>query len=97
MIEDRGVHFEMPDGELPSDAELEALALGLPLDGLEFVPTGETLDPRSSADGLLPSWYMPAPIARLRFGWRQRVIAGLVLAFFFIEAAGLCTTYGPIG
>ncbi|HVB04671.1 MAG TPA: hypothetical protein VNF07_00255 [Acidimicrobiales bacterium] len=86
-----------PDGELPSDVELEALALGRPLDELEFAPAVTLYEGRSSGEGLLPGWYMPPPIARYRGGWRRRVIAGLVLALLLIEAAGLCVTYGPIG
>ena len=47
---------------------------------------------------LLPAWYMPPPVGgrqRLR-GWRRAVVVVLVLAFVLIEAAGLCTTYGPV-
>ena len=47
-------------------------------------------------------WYvltagMPAPMAggaRL-FGWRRSVILTFVASLLVIEAAGLCTTFGP--
>jgi hypothetical protein len=82
------------EGELPSDAELEALALGAAPDD----PLPDEVPPLrlGTDDALLPSWYMPAAIARYRGGWRVRVIAGLIIAFLLIEIAGLCFTYGPI-
>ena len=43
----------------------------------------------------LPDWYMPAMQgATVVHGWRRRVILLVVLAFFAIDAAGLCNTYG---
>jgi hypothetical protein len=80
------------------DEELTALALAADPD----TPIAEDavslwdLD-RDEAD-LLPGWYMPAPMAgRRRLSRRQRRIAWLIVAAFVaIDAAGLCSTYGPI-
>jgi hypothetical protein len=81
-----------------SDEELALLALAgdpdqpVPADAVPF-------DPNHGGDGhLLPAWYMPAaawgdrPVGR----GRRAVIFGVVAAFLGIEAAGLCSTYGPI-
>jgi hypothetical protein len=44
----------------------------------------------------LPAWYMPAPMIGARlFGWRRGVVVTFVAALLVIEAAGLCTTFGP--
>jgi hypothetical protein len=50
------------------------------------------------ADGLLPAWYMPSPMAGARrlTGWRRRVAIAIIAAFLLIDAAGLCSTYGSI-
>jgi hypothetical protein len=47
-------------------------------------------------DDLLPTWYMPAPMARTRLlhGWRRNVVLLLIASFILINAAGLCVTYG---
>ena len=79
------------------DAALEALALAgdpdapLPVDAVSLWDLDRD-------DGLLPSWYMPAPAVgapRLR-GWRRLVAWIIVAAFLAIMAAGLCSTYGEI-
>lgn len=46
--------------------------------------------------GLLPSWYMPAAVRWSGHRTRAAVVIGLVATFLAIEAAGLCSTYGPI-
>jgi hypothetical protein len=47
-------------------------------------------------DGDLPAWYMPAPMTGARLGgWRRSVILTFVASLLVIEAAGLCTTFGP--
>ena len=82
-----------------TDAELAALALAadpdVPLDR-DAVALSDVLgDGRS---GLLPNWYMPAPMgvaAPLR-GWRRRVIGVVILAFLMITVYGLCNTYGQL-
>ena len=39
---------------------------------------------------------MPAPMAGARLGgWRRNVILTFVASLLVIEAAGLCTTFGP--
>lgn len=48
------------------------------------------------SENLLPSWYMPSPMARTRLlhGWRRSVVLLLIASFVLINAAGLCVTYG---
>lgn len=82
-----------------SDEELSALALAA--GDAEIVDDDAIslwdLDP-PQAHGLLPGWYMPTAAAgtrRLR-GWRRNVALMVVTAFLAIDAAGLCSTYGPI-
>jgi len=51
---------------------------------------------QGSGSTLLPAWYMPAAVARVHHrGWRALALV-LVFAFLFIEAAGLCSTYGQL-
>lgn len=89
-------------GILPlTDDELCALALDADVDGppeRDAVPMAEYLAANGSPDngGLLPSWYMPAPMSRLRPSWRSPVVFAIVSAFLLIEAAGLCSTFGQI-
>ena len=79
-----------------TDAELTELALAAdpnaPLD-VDAVPLGEYLD---ETPGLLPSWYMPAPMARRSPSWRLPVVLVIVAAFLIIEAFGLCSTFGQL-
>ena len=81
-----------------TDAELTELALAAdpdePLDegAISFF---EYLGDQPT-DGLLPAWYMPAPMRRSPRAWRTGVILVVVLAFVVIEAAGLCSTYGRL-
>ena len=84
-----------------TDDELCALALGADVDGPsdhDAVPMSEYLAAHGSVadDGLLPAWYMPAPMSRIRPRWRTPVVLAIVAAFLLIEAAGLCSTFGQI-
>jgi hypothetical protein len=84
-----------------TDDELCALALGADLDGPtdgEAVPMDEYLAARGThaGGGLLPTWYMPTPMSRIRPRWRTAVVLAIVAAFVLIEAAGLCSTFGQI-
>lgn len=80
--------------ELPSDAELEALAMGAPIELISEVAPEQR---EALTESLLPGWYMPAPARRLVGSWRGRIVIALVITLLAIEIAGLCTTYGPIG
>jgi hypothetical protein len=46
--------------------------------------------------GLLPEWYMPAPMIRRAGAWRVPVVLAVVAAFVIIEALGLCSTFGQL-
>lgn len=79
-----------------TDEELTALALSEDLDA----PLDEDAVPfrfgQGSGSALVPTWYMPPVVTRLQNrGWRTVVLV-LVFAFLFIEAAGLCSTYGQL-
>ena len=76
--------------------ELCALALAadpMVVPAVDAVPLGVYL---GQDEGLLPAWYMPAPMARFRPGWRLPVVLAIVGAFVVIEAAGLCSTFGQV-
>jgi hypothetical protein len=79
-----------------TEEELTALALGadptLPLED-DAVPLHQFL---AQLPSTLPSWYMPAAMARPGKGWRVPVVLGLVAAFVVIEAFGLCSTFGQV-
>lgn len=79
-----------------TEEELTALALAAdpsaPLDA-DAVPVAEYLQIQ---DGLLPSWYMPAPMVRAGSRWRLPVVMAIVAAFVIIEAFGLCSTFGQL-
>jgi hypothetical protein len=90
-----------------TEDELCTLALGAeagrpPAD--DAVPLADYLDARrvggsggsGGSGGLLPTWYMPAPMARVSPKWRTPVVLAIVAAFLSIEAAGLCSTFGQI-
>ena len=86
---------EMSGAEL-TEAELTELALAADPDApLEegAVPLSVYLD---QAPSLLPSWYMPFPMARPGRGWRIPVVVVIVAAFVIIEAFGLCSTFGQL-
>ncbi len=79
-----------------TEAELTALALaadpGAPPEA-DAVPVAQYLHLQ---DGLLPSWYMPAPMTRTGSRWRLPVVVVIVAAFLIIEAFGLCSTFGQL-
>ncbi|CAN5742065.1 hypothetical protein BH20ACT4_BH20ACT4_10640 [soil metagenome] len=76
-----------------SDEELTAEALAADPDhplGADAVP----LTAGGHLLGLLPEWYMPAPMSTHRTPLRVTIVAAVVLAFLAVAAAGLCTTNG---
>ena len=79
-----------------SDEELTALALAADPDQAiddDAVPLTQY---QGEYGDLLPSWYMPAPAAH---GSRSRnaVVASVVVfSLLFINALGLCITYGRL-
>lgn len=79
-----------------TDDELAELALN----GDPDEPLDEDAVPLSvylgQVPGLLPSWYMPAPMTRSRRRWELPVVLVIVAAFLIIEALGLCSTFGQI-
>lgn len=84
------------DGTEVSDAELAAEALAADpdpcLDGA--LPFDRVTGTETDSD--LPAWYMPPPMVGSRlFGWRRSVALTFVASLLVIEAAGLCTTFGP--
>jgi hypothetical protein len=96
---------ELTDGGvaslLPTEDELCELALGAEggrPPAANAVPFAEFLDGRRTDDavGLLPAWYMPAPMTRVNPRWRTPVVLAIVAAFVLIEAFGLCSTFGQI-
>lgn len=85
------------DGPPPlTDDELTRLALAaepLPVPADDAVPITVFL---GQEVGLLPTWYMPTPMARISPRWRLPVVLALVGAFLVIEAFGLCSTFGQV-
>lgn len=73
-----------------TDEELTELALGADPD--PEIPAGAVPFDFGRSDGLLPSWYMPAPVRA--DGWRGRVIGIVILLVLGINVLGLCVTYG---
>lgn len=79
-----------------TDEELTALALAadpdapLPDDAVPFTVPG------ADADGLLPSWYMPAAVRFPRS--RMRTVAAILVisGFVVINVLGMCITYGSL-
>jgi hypothetical protein len=89
-------HQDLGEGEAFTEAELTALALAADPNGLideDAVPLSEYLGQHA---GLLPSWYMPTPMARTGSRWRIPVVVAIVAAFVIIEAFGLCSTFGQL-
>jgi hypothetical protein len=82
-----------------SDEELAAEALAAEPDVLpdDAVPWSDVID-ADPDPGLLPSWYMPAPMVGgpVLDGWRRRIALIVIVAFLAINAAGLCSTYGLV-
>ena len=82
-----------------TDEQLTELALAAdpdePMDE-DAVPMAVYLGDLDQSGGLLPPWYMPAPMARRGSRWRLPVVLVIVAAFVAIEAAGLCSTFGQL-
>ncbi len=89
------MEFGLTESEL-TEAELTELALAADPDA----PMSQDAVPMSvylrQAPGLLPSWYMPSPMARPGKSWRIPVVMVIVAAFVIIEAFGLCSTFGQL-
>jgi hypothetical protein len=85
-----------PDIEEISDDELTRLALAAdPEQAID--PGALPLTSFGSLSGVsLPLWYMPPVTARAGGGWRVPIVASVVLALLFINALGLCITYGVL-
>jgi len=83
------------DGEI-SDAELTALALTSDPDDVDIDADAVPFGAGSFGEALLPSWYMPAPMAAPGRHRRRRtlIVAGLVAALVIVNGVGLCVTYG---
>ncbi len=82
--------------ETLTDEELTELALASAPGGVpaaDAIPLAVYLD---EEPGLLPLWYMPSPMTRVRPRWRTPVVLAIVAAFVAIEAFGLCSTFGQI-
>jgi len=77
--------------------ELTEMALAAdPIERLE--PDAVPLTGADQGWALLPSWYMPAPIAsaRPRRLWSTALAVFLISSFVFINALGFCITYGHL-
>lgn len=87
-----------PQDELEplTDAELTALALAADPDPVidpDAVPFGLA----EGAFDLLPAWYMPAPATAGGARRRNAVVAAVVIgSLLFVNALGLCITYGRL-
>lgn len=77
-----------------TDDELTALALSADPDQA-VAPDAEPFRGDAEA-GLLPSWYMPAPVLRSTKRWHTGVVLTIIAAFTVINALGLCITYGHL-
>jgi hypothetical protein len=86
---------ELTEAEL-TEAELTELAMAADADA----PLSDDAVPMAlylgQEPGLLPEWYMPAPMARRGRSWRVPVVLVIVAAFVIIEAFGLCSTFGQV-
>jgi hypothetical protein len=77
-----------------TDDELTALALAADPDQ-PVAPDAVPISLGGAAPhGLLPAWYMPAPMSAGRRPSRRWVLGGLVAILVVINGAGLCVTYG---
>ncbi len=79
-----------------SDEELTALALAAdperPIDP-EALPMSAY---RNEFPELLPDWYMPTPAAHCASRRKTAVVSVVVFSLLFINALGLCVTYGRL-
>jgi len=86
----------LPEPGLISEDELTALALAAdPDQPLDAGAVPWTMGGTGGA-GLLPDWYMPAPVRRQREPWQVAVVVTLIVAFLVINGLGLCITYGHL-
>ena len=77
-----------------SDEELTALALAADTDA-PLSPDATVWEGAAfSRTGLLPSWYMPTPVARRHSRWSRSVVVIVIVGFLVIDAFGLCITSG---
>ena len=76
-----------------ADDELTALALAADPDQ-QVDPDAVPMSLGGMAAGLLPEWYMPAPMAHGGGRARRLVLGGIVVLLVAINCAGLCVTYG---
>ncbi len=77
-----------------SDEELTALALAADPDA-QLSPDATVWEGAAlGRAGLLPSWYMPTPLAVRRGGWPRTVVLIVIIGFLVIDAFGLCITSG---
>ena len=84
----------MVDGPELDDEELTALALAADPDQ-EIGPGAVPIDVcGSTTSGLLPEWYMPAPMSAGRSRARRVMLGLFGLSLVVINAAGLCVAYG---
>ena len=79
-----------------SDAELTALALAADPDAVDIDDDAVPFGTAPLGETLLPSWYMPAPMAAGgRHRRRRTLIVGcIVAALIAVNGVGLCVTYG---
>jgi hypothetical protein len=79
------------------DEELTAEALAAEPDppiGDGAVPLQWSTDGERGEPGLLPEWYMPGRVARVRGRARRWLVGGIVVGLLVINGVGLCVTYG---
>ncbi len=79
-----------------TDAELAELALAVDPDDVQIDDDAVPFGAGSSGADLLPSWYMPVPMAsggahRRRRAW---IVGCLVASMVVVNAVGLCVTSG---
>jgi hypothetical protein len=82
------------DDDGVADDDLTALALAAdpdPPDDPAAVPVSIST---VATSGLLPEWYMPAPMSVGLGRARRLLLGGVVLILVVINGAGLCVTYG---
>jgi hypothetical protein len=85
---------EQLDDEEILDDELTALALAADPDR-PVDPDAVPIRISSAAtSGLLPEWYMPAPMSAGPGRARRLLLGGVVLILVVINGAGLCVTLG---
>jgi hypothetical protein len=81
------------DSEGVADDELTALALAADPDQ-PVDPDAVPISLGGVAPGLLPEWYMPAPMSTGGGSARRWVLGGIVVILVAMNGAGLCVTNG---